>query len=84
MTYRAWLAPVAVQQVHGLPPEVLDGLVRLLARVCDDPFDAVSSAQARPGDPARRVAELGESGFVEFLVDEGAGVVRVYAVAWIG
>lgn len=84
MTYRAWIEPDAVRQVHGIPDDVFTELVRLLARVCDDPYDAVLSA-ARPGGPSRRVAELGGGrGFVEFRVDEEAGLVRVSALAWIG
>ena len=84
MSFRAWLAPVAVRQVHGLPDQVIDELVRLLARICEAPYDMVVSAPVRPGDLSKRVAELGEHGFVEFLVDEDAALVRVYAVAWVG
>jgi hypothetical protein len=84
VTYRAHLEPVAVRHVHGLPPGVLDELVRLLARVCDDPWDTVVSVPARPGDPSDRMAEFGGHGFVEFQVDEAAGLVRVFAVAWTG
>ena len=37
-----------------------------------------------PSDPADRVAEFGDQGFVEFRVDEQAALVRIYAVAWTG
>jgi hypothetical protein len=84
VTYRAWLEPTAVRQVHGLPSEALDEIVRLLARICDDPYDSVASVPLRPGDPSRRMAEIGGRGFVEFRVDEQAALVRIYAVAWIG
>lgn len=47
MTFRAWLEPAAVQQVHNLPDEALTELVRLMARVCDDPYDAVLSLPVR-------------------------------------
>ena len=85
MTYRASIEPHAVRQVHGIPSEALDELVRLLARVCDDPYDAVLSAPVAPGDLSERIAELGRGrGFIEFRVDEEAALVRVSALAWIG
>lgn len=84
MSYRAHLEAAAVRQVHGLPDEALNEIVRLLARVCDDPYDAVLSAPFTGADLSRRVADVGGRGFLEFLVDEEAGLVRVYAVAWIG
>jgi hypothetical protein len=83
VTFRAWLEPSAVRQVHGLPGEALDELVRLMARVCDDPYDAVLSLPVRPGDPSERMAEIASRGFVEFRIDEQAHLVRIYAVAWI-
>lgn len=85
MTFRAWLEEAAVRQVHGLPGKALDDLVRLMARICDDPYDAVLSLPVRPGDPAERMAEIaGGLGFVEFRIDEQAHLVRIYALAWIG
>ena len=84
MTYRAWLEPAAIRQVHNLPPEALDELVRLMARVCDDPYDTVLSLPVRLDDPAERMAEISDRGFVEFRIDEQAALVRIYAVAWIG
>jgi hypothetical protein len=85
VTYRASIEPHAVRQVHGIPGEALDELVRVLARVCDDPWDAVLSAPVAPGDPSERIAEIGGGrGFVEFRVDEQAGLVRVSALAWTG
>lgn len=58
-------------------------LVQTLARICDDPYDPVFSAPAPPV-PGRRVADLGGSGFIEFTVDEDAGLVRVYHLVWTG
>jgi len=85
VTYRAQLEPDAVRQVHGLPDGAFDGLVRLLARVCADPYDAVLSAPSLPGDLSERIAELGGGrGFAEFRVDEEAILVRVTAVVWVG
>lgn len=55
-----------------------------MARVCDDPYDAVLSLPVRPDDPSERMAEIASRGFVEFRIDEQAALVRIYAVAWIG
>ena len=44
-------------------------LVRTLARICDDPYDPVFSAPVPPV-PGRRVADLGDFGFIEFIADE--------------
>jgi hypothetical protein len=72
-----------MRRVKGLPDDALDVLVRAMARVCDDPYDPVYSSPTSPA-PGRRVADLDERGFVEFTVDEAAGLVRIYALAWIG
>jgi hypothetical protein len=53
-------------------------LVRTLARICDDPYDPVFSAPV----PGRRVADLGDFGFIEFIADEAKGLVRVYHLVW--
>ncbi|MGH3163561.1 MAG: hypothetical protein ACRDOC_16895 [Streptosporangiaceae bacterium] len=38
----------------------------------------------RADDPARRMAEIGDFGFAEFLVDDAAGLVRVVTLVWVG
>ena len=68
----------------GLPDEALDAIVERVARICLDPFDRVVSMPAPASRPGGRMAELGDEGFIEFAVDEQAGVVRIYTVAWIG
>src|SRR5712692_7823426 len=65
----------------GLPSEAFDVLVRTLARICDDPYDPVFSAPVPPV-PGRRVADLGDVGFIEFITDEVEGLVRVYHLVW--
>ena len=67
--------------MRGLPSEVFDALARLMAWVCDDPYDRVVSAQVGSG---RRMAELGDSGFITFGIDEDAKVIRVYDLVWTG
>jgi hypothetical protein len=56
--------------------------VTLLARICDDPYDPVFSAPT--GVPRRRVADVGDFGFIVFVVDEAAGLVRVFDLVWTG
>ena len=79
MSYRAYLEERALRQMGGLPAEGLDVLVRALARICEDPYDRLFSRAVRDDDPRERMAELGDLGFVEFRVDEAAGLVLVAA-----
>lgn len=83
MTYRAHLEGRALRQMNGLPDDALDTLVRVLARICDDPYDPVFSSPAPPV-PGRRAADLDDRGFIEYLVDEDGGLVRVYHLVWTG
>jgi hypothetical protein len=83
VSYRPWLAGRALRQMAGLPAEALDILVQTMARICDNPYDRLSSMAVDDGNPAERMAELGDSGFIEFKVDETAGVVRVYTLVWL-
>ena len=84
MSYRPWLEERALRQVGGLPPEALDVLVRALARICEDPYNRLFSRAVRNDDPRERMAELGNLGFMEFRVDEAAGLVRVLTLVWAG
>lgn len=63
MSYRPHLESGALRQMHGLPEHALDMLVTLLTRICDDPYDPVFSAPT--GVPRRRVADVGDFGFIE-------------------
>ena len=67
----------------GVQTCALPILVRTLARICEDPYDPVFSAPVPPV-PGRRVADLGDFGFIEFIVDEAKGSVRVYHLVWTG
>lgn len=84
MSYRPWLGEQVLRQMSGLPVEGFDLLVQVLARICEDPYDRLFSMALRAGDPGRRMAELGNFGFVEFLVDDAAGQVRVVTLVWAG
>ena len=79
MSYRPYLESGALGQMHGLPEHASGMLVTLLARICDDPYDPVFSAPT--GVPRRRVADVGDSGFIVFAVDEAAGLIRVFDLA---
>ena len=83
VSWRAWLEDRVLRQMQGLPSEAFDMLVRTLARICDDPYDPVFSAPVPPM-PSRRVADLGEFGFIEFIADEAERLVRVYYLVWTG
>ena len=76
MSWRPWLEDRALRQMQGLPTEAFDILVQTLVRICDDPYDPVFSAPVPPV-PGRRVADLGDFGFIEFIADEAKGLVRV-------
>jgi len=67
----------------GLPSGAFDMLVRTLARICDDPYDPVFSTPVPPV-PGRRVADLADFGFIEFIADEAEQLVRVYYLVWTG
>jgi hypothetical protein len=84
VSYRLWLEERALRQMGNLPAEALDVLVRALVRICEDPYDRLFSMAVRAGDPQERMAELGDLGFIEFSVDEAAGLVRVLTVVWAG
>jgi hypothetical protein len=83
VNWRPWLEDRALRQMQGLPPEAFDMLVRTLARICDDPYDPVFSAPVPPV-AGRRVADLGDFGFIEFVADEATKLVRVYHLVWTG
>jgi hypothetical protein len=72
--------PLAVRSVAACCWRMLSGCI---ARICDDPYDPVFSVPVPPV-PGRRVADLGDFGFIEFIADEAERLVRVYHLVWIG
>jgi len=84
VNYRPWLEEDALRQMSGLPHDAFDVLARTMARICEDPYDGLFSLAVRDEDPRERMAELGDGGFIQFMVDESAGLVRVYDLVWIG
>lgn len=69
--------------MRGLPEDAFDTLVRVLARVCADPYDRLFSIPVTT-DGRERMAELDDSGFVTFTVDEDHALVRVLDLVWTG
>jgi hypothetical protein len=50
VTFRPHLEPPVLRQMTGLPDEAFDLLVRILARICQDPYDRLHSMPTRPRD----------------------------------
>ena len=73
-----------MRQMGGLPPDAVDVLAQTWPRICEDPYDRLSSMAVSDEDPQERMAELGDAGFIQFTVDEDAGLVRVYSLVWVG
>jgi hypothetical protein len=84
VSYRPFLEESALRQMGGLPGEALDVLVERMARICLEPYDRMLSMPLSGGRPGARMAEFGDDGFVEFVVDEAASLVRVYTLIWLG
>lgn len=51
MSYKPWLDPRALRQMAGIPDEELNELVRVTARICEDPYDRLYSVAVRSDDP---------------------------------
>jgi hypothetical protein len=84
VNYRPWLEEQALRQMATLPSDAFDALARTLARICADPYDRLHSRAILDENPARRMAELDDAGFIEFTVDETQGLVHVYTLLWLG
>ncbi len=69
MSYRPWLEVSALRQMGRLPDEALYVLVERMDRIRLDPYDRILSMPVSDSSPAERMAELGDGGFIEFIVD---------------
>ena len=47
MNYRPWLEGDALRQMGGLPHDAFDVLARIMARICENPYDRVFSLALR-------------------------------------
>lgn len=83
MRYTPKLSQRALGKLGGFPADALGELVRLMSRVCEDPYDVLHSVPVGD-DPADRWAAFGEAGLVELTVDESAMTVTVEDLAWAG
>lgn len=84
MTYEPRFEGAALPALGQMPEEALDALVGVMASVCSDPYDRLVSAPTGDGREDERIAELGDFGFIEFRVDERAGIVYVFRFVWAG
>jgi hypothetical protein len=74
VSYRPWLDGEALRQMGGLPSDAVDVLAQTMARICEDPYDRLSSMAVRDEDPRERMAELGDAGFIQFTVRRRCGL----------
>lgn len=83
MNWRPVFAESALRQLGGIPDEAMEALIATMRRVCEDPYDAVFSLPIAD-DPTERWAELGEAGFIAFVVRDSAQIVEVTDFVWAG
>ncbi len=82
MTYRAELSGRALKQMHGLPSPAFDSLIEAMAEVIDYPDDPLRTFPTR--DPYVRRVEFGDLGLITYLINDGAGIVIVLDITWVG
>jgi hypothetical protein len=82
VTYRAQLSERALKQVAGLPRDAFDGLIEAMAEVVTYPDDPLRTYPTT--DPYVRRAEFGGSGLVTYLINDGAEVVIITDITWVG
>jgi hypothetical protein len=83
VTFRPHLEQPVLRQMTGLPDDAFDLLVRILARICQDPYDRLHSMPTGR-DPRERMAELGDHGFIVLVIDHDAELGRADDLVWTG
>ena len=83
MNWRAVLDPASLLRMRGLPADAWDVLIRTL-RGSATTLMTRCSARLRLRFPGKRVADLGDFGFIEFIIDEDAALIRVVGLVWTG
>jgi hypothetical protein len=63
VSYRPYLEPGALRQMHGLPEQAFDMLVTLLARICDDPYDPCPARRPECRDGGSRTSATSDSSY---------------------
>jgi hypothetical protein len=81
VTYKPDLSERALRQLGGFPETALGALAETIARVCDDPYDPLTTMST--DDPQVRRADFGDLGFVTFLIIDYALVLRITDVTWV-
>lgn len=82
MTYRAELSGRALKQMHRLPSPAFDSLVEAMAEVIDYPNDPLRTFPT--SDPYVRRVEFGEAGLITYLINDGAKLVMILDITWVG
>jgi mRNA-degrading endonuclease RelE of RelBE toxin-antitoxin system len=82
VTYRAELSGRALKQMHKLPSPAFDSLIEAMAEVIDYPNDPLRTFPT--GDPYVRRAEFGELGLITYLINDGAKLVIILDITWVG
>ena len=82
MTYRAELSGRALKQMRGLPGPAFDSLIEVMAEVIDYPDDPLRTFPT--SDPYVRRVEFGDAGLITYLINDGAGLVVVLDITWVG
>ncbi len=82
MTYRVQLHTEALNQMGNLPESALTQLLRTMAHLADNPWDAIFADGS--GKSAHRLSIFGEIGMVEFQLDEPNQVLWIHKVVWAG
>jgi hypothetical protein len=83
MTYQVEFEGGALVQLDGLPAAAFDALVKRIAALVREPWDADLVAAA--GGPAHRQVTFGEDyGLLSFRVDDRAELISIFDIAWVG
>ncbi|GHE48254.1 hypothetical protein GCM10017673_57480 [Streptosporangium violaceochromogenes] len=83
MTFRPDLSQRALSQLGGFPTDALGALAQVMADVCENPYDPLTT-MATGDEQVRRADFGGGRGFVTFLILDAVEVVRVVDIIWVG
>jgi hypothetical protein len=83
VTYRVILAAGATAKFHNLPEHARDALVSRAADLIERAWDDVRVLPG--GDQACRGTTFGDGrGMLEFHVDDGGEIIRIFEIVWLG
>jgi hypothetical protein len=68
--------------MHGLPSPAFDSIIKVMAEVIDYPDDPLRTFPT--SDPYVRRIEFGDAGLITYLIDDGAELVIILDITWIG